>query len=126
MTNLNDQFATPEAYVDHLNAQNPSFCTLVYGDHMGPTAQDVADYLDLCTFSDWYKDVNGIRPRGYTLEAAREWMAREQANPTPMYDYEDYDRAPEAPVAEASVAPAEGKGWSYNGSVEGLTLQETV
>ena len=119
MTNLNDQFATPEAYVDHLNAQNPeSFCILVYSEDMGSTAQDVADYLDMCTFSDWYKEVAGFRPRGYSLEQAREWMAREQANPTPMDDDEDSYMAPAAPVA-----PTEGEGWSYNGSIEGLSLE---
>jgi hypothetical protein len=113
MTNLNDQFATPEAYVDHLNAQSPeSFCTLVYGDHMGPTAQDVADYLDMASFSCWYKEVTGCRPRGYSVEQARAWMAREQANPTPSQDDEDH-----------YTAPAEGEGWSYTGSTEGLSLE---
>jgi hypothetical protein len=79
---------------------------------MGPTSQDVTDYLDLCTFSDWYKDVNGFRPRGYTLEQARAWMASESANPTPIEDDEDF-----------WVAPAEGEGWSYNGSTGGLSLE---
>ena len=88
---LNEQFATPQAYVDHLNAQSPNgFCTLVYSEYMGATAQDVADYLDMSTFSDWYKDVNGFRPRGYTLEEARDWMDRERANPTPL-DEDDFD-----------------------------------
>jgi len=119
MTNLNDQFATPEAYVDHLNAQSPeSFCTLVYSEHMGSTAQDVADYLDMCTFSDWYKEVAGFRPRGYTLEQAREWMAREQANPSDSFDCPPV----EGHGPTAHTAPTEGEGWSYNGSMEALTL----
>lgn len=90
---LNEQFATPQAYIDHLNAQQPEGSTfkLVYSDYMGETAQDVADYLDMASFSDWYKDVNGFRPRGFTLEQARDWMERERANPTPLDEDDDFD-----------------------------------
>lgn len=98
---LNSEFATPQAYVDHLNGQHPdSFCTLVYGEHMGTTAQDVADYLDMATFSDGYKSLYGVRPRGYTLEQAREWLANEAAH--------DADEAQMATVID-------GDGWSFNG-----------
>lgn len=104
--NLNTEFATPQAYVDHLNGQTPgSNFELVYGEHMGSTAQDVADYLDMATFSNCYKDQYGFRPRGYTLEQAREWLvddANEQIEDVAR------DMARNEPVVD-------GDGWSFNG-----------
>jgi len=102
--NLNTEFATPQAYVDHLNGQTlDSSFELVYGEHMGSTAQDVADYLDMAAFSNCYKDRNGFRPRGYTLEQAREWLAA------------DINGC----VAEDAVV-TEGEGWSFNGDPDSI------
>ena len=41
------------------------------------TPELLGEYMDRVTFSDWYKDVNGFRPRGWKLEDMRDWMDRE-------------------------------------------------
>ncbi len=105
--NLNSEFATPQAYVDHLNGQHPdSSFELVYGEHMGSTAQDVADYLDMAAFSNCYKDKYGVRPRGYTLEQAREWLVNDAS------EWID-DMARDQLVTE-------GEGWSFNGDTASI------
>jgi hypothetical protein len=41
------------------------------------TVEAFEEHMDMATFSDWYKEENGFRPRGYTVKEAREWMERE-------------------------------------------------
>jgi hypothetical protein len=41
------------------------------------TVEAFEEHMDMETFSDWYKEENGFRPRGYTVTEAREWMERE-------------------------------------------------
>jgi hypothetical protein len=41
------------------------------------TVEEYEEHRDMAEFSDWYKEENGIRPRGFTVKEARAWMARE-------------------------------------------------
>lgn len=51
-----------------------------YAEHYGITTVDgLREMLDMSTFSDWFKDMHGCRPRGYTIKEARAWMERMKA-----------------------------------------------
>lgn len=70
-----------QAHIDRLNAEareRGSCCELADADHFRgygiETPQELDDYMDLATYSDWYKDRYGFRPRSVTVEEARRQM----------------------------------------------------
>lgn len=70
---------TAEQLAQHLNAKNSD--TLVEdaqswagkGIH---TARELAVHLDMSSFSDLYKEENGVRPRGFDYNEAMHWVDR--------------------------------------------------
>ena len=79
---MNDLTALQQ-HIDTLNAGREN-CFLADATHFFKfygitTPAQLDDHLDWGTFSDVYKDVNGVRPgAGWTLAQAREWLARER------------------------------------------------
>ena len=68
-------------HIDTLNEGREHFM-LADADHFFSlygisTVEAFEEHMDMETFSDWYKEENGFRPRGYTVKDARKWMARE-------------------------------------------------
>ncbi len=91
MTTLILAALTASEYAYHLNEQarqaHPTaggYFTLTvaqaHWDAFGiSTGQELADHLTRATFSDMYKERNGFRPRGWTMEAIRSWLANPPA-----------------------------------------------
>ena len=61
------------------------------------TVEEYEEHRDMAEFSDWYKEENGIRPRGFTVKEAREWMERE-------WNYGKVTKAEEEALAKAEEA----------------------
>ena len=68
------------------------------------TVEAFEEHMDMATFSDWYKEENGFRPRGYTVKEAREWMAWEIRTEEERKDREKADEE-RLVKAQESVKP---------------------
>ena len=103
--------ANLEALQNHIDTLNEGRenCMLAEAEHFFSlygisTVEAFEEHMDMATFSDWYKEENGFRPRGYTVKEAREWMAWEIRTEEERKDREKADEE-RLVKAQESVKP---------------------